>query len=209
MNIGFMGGTFSPPHKGHLISAKAFYDEAHLDLLIIIPAKVSPFKKDTLPTAEDSQRLEMCKICFEELKKDGYNVTVSDYELKREGTSYTVNTVLYLKEQYPDESLFMYVGSDMFLSLERWKSFKDIFRLCTIYTRNRDNLQNGNMTAAKAKYKALYGAEIIFSEQEYFTASSTEIREALQSKNRTNSQSLLTDGVFEYIIKNGLYSGEI
>ncbi len=207
MKIGFMGGTFSPPHKGHLHSAKVFIEEAELDRLIIIPAGVSPFKIDTKATASDIDRLEMAKLCFLPLSNNKCEVTVSDMEMRREGASFTIDTINTLKELHPDNELYMFVGSDMFLSLERWKNSEEIFQKCRIYTRCRENGERDVMISAMQRYKENYGATVLLSDDKEIVVSSTDVRTALGTKNFKTCQNLLTDSVLEYIIKGGLYFG--
>ncbi|MBO4949731.1 MAG: nicotinate-nicotinamide nucleotide adenylyltransferase, partial [Clostridia bacterium] len=179
MNIGFMGGTFSPPHIGHLHSARVFIEEAKLDRLIIIPAKVSPFKVNSAATASDHDRFEMSRLCFLSLNSESCSVEVSDIEISKDKTSYTVETVTELRIFYPDDTIYMFVGSDMFMSLERWKSFEKIFSECRIYTRCRDNGERNAMLDTAQKYRLKYGADVVLSEDNALIASSTEVREAL------------------------------
>lgn len=206
MRIGFMGGTFSPPHIGHLHSARVFMEEMHLEKLLIIPAKVSPFKVNTEATASDSDRMEMAKLCFLPLSSEKCKVEVSDIEMSKEGASYTIETIKELKKQYPDDEIFMFVGSDMFLSLERWKASEEIFEKCFIYTRVRDCNEREIMLETKEKYQNKYDANVFFSDAEEIIVSSTEVRDALSSKSYETCRNLLTDEVLRYIIKGGLYS---
>ena len=205
MRIGFMGGTFSPPHIGHLTSAKVFIEEMQLDRLIIIPAKVSPFKVNVEATANDSDRMQMAKLCFLPLDSANCKVDVSDIEMSKDGASFTIDTINALKSIYTDDELYMFVGSDMFLSLERWKSSAEIFKKCGIYTRTRLDNERNTMLDTKAKYENEYGAKVFFSDAEEIIVSSTDVREALSSKNFETCRNLLTDKVLEYIIKGGLY----
>lgn len=205
MRIGFMGGTFSPPHLGHLHSAKRFIEEMLLDLLLIIPAKVSPFKVNSEATASDKDRFEMAKLCFLPLDSQKCHVEVSDIEISSDTTSFTVDTVNKLKSLYPDDELFMYVGSDMFYSLEKWRSFEEIFEKCTIYTRCREKSELETLDFTKQKYERLYGARIFASVDGEFVVSSTHIREALSSKKDESFRNLLTDEVLGYIMRSGLY----
>ncbi len=205
MKIGFMGGTFSPPHLGHLHSAKMFMEEASLDKLIIIPAKVSPFKAGEQPTASDSDRLEMTKLCFLPLDSSKCSVEISDVEISKDSTSFTVETVEALRLLYPSDEIFMFVGSDMFLSLERWRSFQSIFSECIIYTRCREENERQEMLITKQKYESEYNARVFLSNDKEIIVSSTDIRNALQTKNIETCRNLLTEEVFRYIIEGGLY----
>lgn len=205
MKIGFMGGTFSPPHSGHLHSAKVFIEEVKLDRLIIIPAKVSPFKVDKKATASDKDRMEMTKLCFLPLDSEKCCVEVSDMEMAKDETSYTIETINELKTQYPYDELYMFVGSDMFYSLEKWRSYEEIFKKCIIYTRCREKSELELMLKTKQKYESLYGAKVYVSDDKEFVVSSTEVRAALSSQNFETCRNLLTDTVLGYIIKGGLY----
>ena len=207
MRIGFMGGTFSPPHLGHLHSAKVFIEEMNLSKLLIIPAKVSPFKVNVEATAADHDRMEMARLCFSQLDSEKCRVEISDIEMSKNSTSYTIETINELKKQYPDDDFFMFVGSDMFLSLERWKSSDEIFKKCGIYTRVRQSNERQIMLDTKEKYQNVYNAKVYFSDDEEIIVSSTDVRLALSSKNFETCRNLLTDEVLGYIIKGGLYIG--
>ncbi len=208
MRIGFMGGTFSPPHTGHLHSAKVFIEEMNLSRLIIIPAKVSPFKVDTDETASDSDRFEMVRLCFSPLNSEKCRVEISDMEISKNETSYTIETVKMLRKMYPDDEIYMFVGSDMFLTLERWREFRGIFDSCHIYTRCRENGESRLMQKTAEKYTAEYGAKITLSSDKEVIASSTQVRQALATKNMQSCRNLLTDEVLGYIIRGGLYFDE-
>ena len=164
MNIGFFGGTFSPPHKGHLHSARVFAKECGLDKLIIIPAKVSPFKTGCEITAEDTHRLEMTRLCFEASDFGNTDVEISDFEIIKNETSYTYLTLKHLLSLFSSCKLYMFVGSDMFLSLENWKNIEHIFKNCTIYTRARDLNELDLLYEHKQKYENSYNARIIISQ---------------------------------------------
>ena len=123
MRVGIYGGTFSPVHNGHVAAAKAFMEQMWLDILYVIPTGVTPHK-DMKGNATAKDRLEMCRLAFADV--DG--VIVSDLEMKREGKSYTVDT---LRELYdPAGRLFFLMGTDMLLTLDQWREPEEIFRLC-------------------------------------------------------------------------------
>lgn len=199
-----MGGSFNPPHIGHLNAAESFYREASLDKLIIIPTKVSPFKSEEKSTVSDYHRLEMARLCFSSLPEE-FNVEVSPMEQIRSGISYTIITIKELLGLYGDCELIMYVGSDMLLSLERWKDFEEIFSLCEIYAKSREHDDKALLENAVSRYKTLYGAKITLSHNHEIVMSSTEIRSEFFSKNHSNCKNLLTESVLRYIINNGLY----
>ena len=116
--IGIYGGTFNPPHVGHIAAAKAAAELLRLDKLLLIPDRIAPHKQLPEGSASAEQRLQMLEIASYGIEK----AEVSDMELRREGTSYTYLTILELREQYPEAQLILLMGTDMFLSFDRWKN---------------------------------------------------------------------------------------
>ena len=117
MKIGIYGGTFTPPHLGHLTAAAAVFSMLKLDKLLLIPASIPPHKDLPAgsPTAE--QRLEMTRLAGEQLGL-GDRVETLDMELHRQGKSYTSDTLAELKARYPEDELWLLMGTDMF----RWQA---------------------------------------------------------------------------------------
>ena len=132
--VGIYGGTFAPPHIGHVEAARAFMKQMRLDYLYVIPAAIPPHKQSDF-IVDPIHRLAMCDLAFSGI--DG--VIVSDIELRRGGVSYTVDTLRELTA--PDTRLFLFCGTDMFLTLDQWYQAEEIFKLCyPIYIR-RENEQ--------------------------------------------------------------------
>ena len=121
MKTGIFGGTFNPVHKGHIMLAEYCMDSVRLDRIIMIPTAVPPHKISK-NLASENDRLNMCELACKGKK----NFSVSDIEIKRQGKSYTYETVTQLKEIYPDDHLYTIMGADMFLTLDRWKNPKII-----------------------------------------------------------------------------------
>ena len=123
--IGIYGGTFNPPHIGHLQAAKQAVKALGLSKLLLIPAYAPPHKAalpGNSPTAR--QRLEMLRIAA----SDCPEIEVSDLELEREGISYSCETVRELKRQYPNAELVLLMGTDMFLSFDTWMHPEEILK---------------------------------------------------------------------------------
>ena len=120
--IGVFGGTFAPFHKGHLQALNAFLREARLDRCLVIPSGTPPHKTKPL-SFTDAQRLEMTLLACEGLDR----VSVCDRELRTEGRSYTCQTLAWLKKEFPQDTLVLYVGSDMLLTLQDWYRPEEIF----------------------------------------------------------------------------------
>ena len=197
MKIGLFGGTFNPPHLGHTSLAKDFYNESEIDLLIVMPSFVPPHKDCTV---DASLRYEMTCIAFSELDSYGINYTVSDYEIKKGGISYTVNTIEHLLEEYKQDTLSMCVGSDMFLSIETWKSFEKLLKMCTLYTKERISGEYDKLCSHGKMLEEKYGAKIYILKDNALEASSTYIRET-----DVDGNPLLSPEVEKFIVENGLY----
>ena len=197
MRTGIFGGTFSPIHAGHIKAAKAFLSELSLDVLYVIPDRIPPHKQIT---GKDDPwlRLEMVKKAFEGEEK----IVVSDVELRREGKSYTVET---LPEFTGKGELFMLIGTDMFLSFDRWYRFRDIFEMCTLVLMVRESRESG-LRAEIDKKKALYesmGAKVCELTAEPFPISSTELRALIASGEDTGEY--IPAPVLDFIKEKGLY----
>ncbi len=128
MKTAIFGGSFNPVHNGHINLVREAIINACLDRVIIMPAFISPFKKNECPPADGIHRLEMLRLAFKDMK----DIFISDYELKRAEVSYTVNTMRHFRETYPDDELYFIMGGDMLSSLHMWYKFEDIMSLCGI-----------------------------------------------------------------------------
>ena len=131
MKIGIYGGTFNPPHLGHLAAARTALDALKLDKLILMPAAVPPHK--VLPENSPAQehRLAMVERMADAMERPGA-VEVSTLELEREGKSYTSDTLEAIHRQYPEAELWLLMGTDMFLTLHLWHEPGTILRLAGI-----------------------------------------------------------------------------
>lgn len=210
MNLGVFGGTFNPIHIGHINASLKFYDEAKLDILLIIPDRIPPHKETKVISAE--HRMNMLQLVYENPEITmSRNIVVSDMELLRNEKSYTITTLKNLSEQYPAAQLFLYVGSDMFYTLESWFCGDEILKMCTIVTAARQNFELEKIKRYLLKYKNSYGTDSIIMNYEPIDVSSTEIRSLFSTQNHKNNavftKKLLTDEVAKYIIENGLYNG--
>ena len=196
MRIGIYGGAFNPVHKGHVKLAEEVKTKAHLDKIIIMPSGQSPHKSSN-SLVESTHRLEMCRLAFE-----GENYIISDLEIRREGKSYTVDTVTELKKLYPDDELYLIMGSDMLLSFHRWYRYEDILSVVTICATTRQ----GDISLDKLKEysRDVLKKETLIIDFEPFECSSTKVRNELLSGD--NAKELLPAKVQTYIIEKGLYT---
>lgn len=198
MRIGIYGGSFNPVHLGHKHLADTMCERLNLDKCIIMPAFVSPFKTDKKGSVAAEHRLRMCELAFGE---DCYEV--SDFEIRKNETSYTVNTLTALKEQYPEDELFLIIGSDMLLSFNRWYRWQDILELCTLCAVSRCDEDPLDELEDFAEKTLRSEGEVLILPFSPLVVSSTEIREAIQ--NNADTSAFLHPSVWDYIRENNLY----
>lgn len=194
--IGLYGGTFGPPHNGHVYAARTFLQQVPLDRLIIMPAGVPPHKEKASGDTP-ALRLEMCRAAFGDLPK----TEISDYEIKKPGKSYTVETLETLAE--PGREVVMLCGTDMFLTLESWHRATDIFSLCTVAYMTRCSGEDNAVREMAEKYRKEYHAHILLLTGEPLVLSSSEIRRKLQTG--ADMSVYLPTGVWEICRREGLY----
>ena len=196
--LAIYGGTFSPPHLGHVHAAEAFYRSVSPDRLLIIPSAVPPHKAP-VSGAGIEDRLAMCRLAFSHIP----NTEISDMEIMRHGKSYTVETLRLLRAE--NRRIVMLVGTDMFLTLDTWYCAEEIFSLAEIAVIRRE--QDGETTRRLLKkadeYQNLYKARIRFIDAEPFEISSTALRSCI-AEGRSVSR-YLSKTVEEYIEKCQLY----
>ncbi len=198
MRVGIYGGTFSPIHNGHVAAARAFMEQMWLDILYIIPTGVSPHK-DMKGDATAKDRLEMCRLAFAGME----GVIVSDLEIRREGKSYTVDT---LRELYdPNGRLFLLMGTDMLLTLDQWRHPEEIFRLCyPAYIRREENEELDAAIVEKIKlYHEKYGKVVRRIVAPAIELSSTDIRTA--AADGFSIKEAVPPAVAAYIREHNLY----
>ena len=201
MNIGIYGGTFDPPHWGHITAARAAMEQLKLDRLVLIPDRVPPHKALPEGSASPEQRLEMAALATAEL---GRRAEVSDRELRRDGPSYTSDTLAALRREHPEDTLWLLMGSDMFLSLQTWHAPERIMELARIAPFSREAAdESAAFAAQKARLEREYGAQIcIVQNPEVRELSSTEVRAALAAGRGSD---LLPPAVYGYVLREHLY----
>lgn len=131
--IGIFGGTFDPFHKAHKATALRAADVLELEKVLVIPAKISPFKKSALPGATDAQRFHMVALSCE----DEPRLVPCDIELKRSGVSYAYDTVKQLSGEMPGCDFYFVMGSDAFAGLNNWYKSSELFKLCSFVVMDR------------------------------------------------------------------------
>jgi len=196
--IGVFGGTFNPIHNGHVSLGAYCKEELNLDKLMLIPTYTPPHKSSN-ELADEEHRMNMCKLATEQY---GY-FDVSDIEIKRKGKSYTYETLNSLKEIYIKDELYLIVGADMFLTLDKWKNPESIFKDATIVAVPRNQDDKEDLTIYYESTIKKLGAKAVILENPVVQVSSTYIRENID--NYQLIKSLIDSNVYEYIVKNKLY----
>lgn len=198
MRIGIYGGSFNPVHLGHKHLADTMCERLQLDRCIIIPAFVSPFKTDKKSSVPSKDRFCMCALAFSEEKYE-----VSDLEIAKNETSYTVNTLTALKELYPDDELFLIIGSDMLLSFDRWYRWQDILKLCTLCAVSRCDDDPLQELEEFADVHLRNEGNVLILPFSPLVVSSTLLREKI--KNGEDTSAFLHPAVKDYIQQHNLY----
>ncbi len=196
MKLGVYGGSFNPPHLGHLNLALELSEVLDLKNVIVIPSNISP-QKENDGGVEPYHRVNMCKIAFSD---DIFHV--SSMEIDRGGVSYTYDTLKLIKETYNNPEIYLFTGSDMFLTFDTWRRYSDILKMCTVCAASRSNVETYKEMTEYAK-SCLRSDNIRIFNLKPFEASSTEIRYKI--KNNDDCSDVLPKGVYDYIKKNNLY----
>lgn len=196
--LGVFGGTFSPPHRGHVRAAEVFLAAVKPDKLLIVPTFVPPHKAAD-GEASPEERLEMCRLAFGHLP----HTEVSDIEIRRGGKSYTADTLAALS--MPKRRIAFLCGTDMMLTLDEWHDPERIFELADLYCirRESDPETNRLLQEKNAIYAARFGKEVSFLSAPVCEVSSSDIRREIQAGDR--HPALLPDSVAAYINERGLY----
>ena len=196
--IGIYGGTFNPPHIGHIGAAKQAVSALGLDRLLLIPDRIAPHKVMPEGSASPEQRLQMLRLAV----ADCPQIQVSDIELRREGPSYTYVTVEQLREAYPDAKLYLLMGTDMFLSFRSWRNPERILQNVSLAVFYRgEKGEKSAIQALKAEMER-EGHEISLVKNDITPISSTQLRRLLAFR---CADAFLPDGVGDYIRQQGLY----
>ncbi len=196
--IGIYGGTFNPPHMGHLQAARYAIEALRLDKLLMIPTNISPHKAMAEDSPSPESRLEMVRLCLQDVP----GAQACDLELCREGPSYTWQTVIQLRQEYPDAELYLLMGTDMFLSFESWREPQRITEEATlaVFYRGEKN-EVADIEAQKTKMEQA-GVRVTLVENPVLDISSTQLRRMLMLQ---CASEFLHPSVESYIRVNGFY----
>lgn len=202
--LAIYGGTFDPVHNGHVRAAKAFFDAVKPDKLLIIPTLIPPHKQARNGDSP-ALRLKMLELAFKDDPYYNGRLTVSDYELNAPPPSYTVNTLRHFKTA--DNRITFLVGTDMFLTLEKWKDPEEIFSMTRIAFMRRENINKEIKALIDEKlniYRNKYNADILVLNEEPIEISSSDIRNGTDELRKK----YLPSAVYDFIKENNIYGTE-
>lgn len=189
MRIGVYGGTFDPPHIGHLLLASDATESLKLDTLIFVPSSTQPLKADTPALASPSERLEMIRLAT----AGDPRYSVESAEIEREGLSFTVDTLELLAGRHPEAELFLLMGEDSLGTFDRWRSPARIRELATIAVMTR-----GAPADSRQRADGVLGVST-----RRIDVSSTEVRERVQRGRSIHG--FVPEAVEEFIKSRRLY----
>jgi nicotinate-nucleotide adenylyltransferase len=191
VRIGVFGGTFDPPHVGHLLMATDAREALKLDRLIFVPAGAQPFKIGTPPVASGQDRLEMIRLAV----ADDANYVVDDAEINRKGLSFMVDTLEHLSERNPAAQLFLLLGEDVLAGFEQWRNPARIRELATLAVVRRAD-------ASGSRVDPIAPGVLTVSTRRV-DVSSTEVRERRRAGK--SIKGLVPESVERFIDVRGLY----
>ena len=198
MRLGILGGTFNPPHLGHLVCAQEAYLQLGLERVLLIPARIPPHKPvDEEPGPE--HRLELCRLAI----GDDSRFQVSDLEIKRSGPSFTVDTLEQLHSQTPDSELFLIVGGDVAAGLPRWREPERVLSLSTLAVAKRRGTPRDEIEQALGSLRGGERAEFFRMPRVEF--SSTMVRTRVRAGQAIKY--IVPEAVASYINEQRLYGG--
>jgi len=187
MKIGILGGTFNPIHIGHLILAEEAREKLKLDRIILVPAYLPPHKGNS-DIAPASERYKMVKLAI----KGNRSFKASDMEIKREGLSYTIDTIKEFKKSHPADELYFIIGSDLLNYLNEWKDLGEVIKIAKFIVATRP----GYPLEKIPPYIATLPTRAV-------DISAFEVRQAI--KEGRSFRYLVPEAVYQYINKKRLY----
>lgn len=201
--VGIMGGTFDPIHIGHLILAECAYEQFQLETVQFMPSGNPPHKTDREGGATDEERLEMVSLAI----RDNPHFSLDAEEMRRNGFSYTSDTLVALRKSHPDTDYYFIIGADSLLSFESWREPEVISRNCVLLAAARDQISVSAMEEKMTELRRRYGAEIHLLRTPNIDISSTNLR-CWRQEGRS-LRYYVPDAVLSYMEQKGVYQDRI
>jgi len=199
INKAILGGTFDPIHNAHINVAYEALERFNLQEIIFIPAGNPPHKINLKKTPAYI-RYKMVKLAIEKERR----FSISDFEIKAEGLSYTYKTLKHFKEKEPETNWYFITGEDCLSYIEHWKHINEIFNMCNFVIFSREGFKEKEEIIKKKKnILGKYGKEILFMDASILDISSTKIRNRIKEGKEVSFY--IPDEVYKFILKNNLY----
>ncbi len=194
MKLCLFGGTFDPPHNAHFIIAEAIRESLNLNKIVFIPAYNPPHKYEKKPVTSVEHRIAMLKLCIDDLPQFEF----SDVELKRKGVSYSIDTIIEMRQKHGIQSkdLHFLIGSDSLAEFKSWHRWEDILKESRVVVARRPRFEKTDIDADLLE-------QVIFLNLPRMEISSTEIRERFNTDSMTRFY--VPEVVSEYIKKHKIY----
>ena len=198
MKLAIYGGSFNPPHLGHRAAALTVAERLQPDRLLVMPDHLPPHKDlpEGSPSAEE--RFRLCELAFAGIP----GLEVSDAEICREGVSYSADTVERLRERYPEDEIFLVIGTDMLLCFDHWYRFRYLLEQCVLAVLCRGDGEREQVEEKAEQLRSDYGAQVLILPHEPIEISSAEIRALLP---RRLGADQLREDVYAQIIRRRWY----
>lgn len=191
------GGTFNPPHIGHLRMLEALEKREEIDEIWLMPDRIPPHKVcDFL--ASDEDRINMCRLLISPLEKT--KLCLAEFE--RTGKSYSYDTVTLLKQKYPERNFTFVCGGDMLISFDKWYKYEELLKAVPFTVFRRTETDKDGFDSAVLKYGEM-GMKITVCDDDVPAVSSSYIRNSIEK-----SRDLLPERVYEYIVDGRIYGGK-
>lgn len=197
--IGIMGGTFNPPHIGHQVCASEACDQLRLDRVIWVPAHTPPHKEVAAGAPSPEVRAELCRLATQ----DDPRFEVSEIEIERGGSSYTVDTLRALRSERPDDDLIFIVGADTALSLPTWREPEEVSRLAALGIAGRQGVLRRDIVERLVDLPV----RLEFFDMPRVDISSSEIRRRLSHGHTIDY--LVPTAVAEHLRRADLYRSQV
>ncbi len=201
MRIAIYGGSFNPPHLGHVKAAATVRELLEPDRFLIIPTNIPPHKEMAPGSPSPEQRMELCRRAFGDIP----GAELSDMEIKREGRSYSADTVSILRQMYPEDELYLVIGSDMFLSFCQWYKFQYLLENCVLAVLSREEDDRRELESFKAELEEEYSARVMLLSYEPLPMCSEDVRDRLRLGLGSD---MLPEAVYSEIIRRRYYEAE-
>jgi len=198
LKLGVLGGTFNPPHIGHLVCAQAAHDQLGLDRVVLMPAGQPPHKAIAADPGADA-RHELCRLAIDGDER----FAVSRLELDRPGRSWTVDTLKALHDESPQDDLIFIVGGDMARSLPTWREPEAVLELATLAVAERAGAEREDIRGELRALPTARGERVRFFDMPRVDVSSSLVRERVATGRPIRY--LVPDAVAEAIAQNGWY----